>query len=215
MIAIQSWLNQSKIGRQQPTAMYSSISTSSLKARGSDTKVYIIENKCSSDLKEAMKKYEIDFQLDPSQMHKQNAAEQSIKTCKKHFIYGFWTTDSDFPIRKWDRLLSKWVITLNLLRNFRVNPALSEYAYLFGPYDFNKSPMAPPVTCVIVHDKPVKLTVWVHHGTPGWYIGPSLDHYRSMQCYMPTIVIVRITDTLQYIPKAFAFPKTTTEDYLH
>ena len=26
--------------------------------------------------------------------------------------------------------------------------------------------------------------------------------------------IVRITDTLQYIPKAFAFPKTTTEDYL-
>ena len=26
--------------------------------------------------------------------------------------------------------------------------------------------------------------------------------------------IVRITDTLQYTPKAFSFPKTTTEDYL-
>ena len=31
---------------------------------------------------------------------------------------------------------------------------------------------------------------------------------------MPTTVIVRITDTLQYIPKAFTFLKTITEDYL-
>ena len=31
---------------------------------------------------------------------------------------------------------------------------------------------------------------------------------------MPATGIVRITDTLQCIPKAFAFPKTTTEDYL-
>ena len=35
-----------------------------------------------------------------------------------------------------------------------------------------------------------------------------------MQCYMSATGIVRITDTLQYIPKAFVFPKTTTEDYL-
>ena len=32
---------------------------------------------------------------------------------------------------------------------------------------------------------------------------------------MPATGIVRITDTFQYIPKEFAFPKTTTEDYLH
>ena len=31
---------------------------------------------------------------------------------------------------------------------------------------------------------------------------------------MPVTCILRIKDTLQYIPKAFAFPKTTTEDYL-
>ena len=35
-----------------------------------------------------------------------------------------------------------------------------------------------------------------------------------MQWYMPTTGIVWITDTLQYTPKAFAFPKTTIEDYL-
>ena len=31
---------------------------------------------------------------------------------------------------------------------------------------------------------------------------------------MTTTGILRITDTLQYIPKAFFYPKTTTEDYL-
>ena len=31
---------------------------------------------------------------------------------------------------------------------------------------------------------------------------------------MPKLGIARITDTLQYIPKVFASPKNTTEDYL-
>ena len=35
-----------------------------------------------------------------------------------------------------------------------------------------------------------------------------------MKCYIPTTGIVRITDTLQYFPKACVYPKTTTEDYL-
>ena len=35
-----------------------------------------------------------------------------------------------------------------------------------------------------------------------------------MQCYMPATGIVRIKDTLQYTPKTFAFPTTTSEDYL-
>ena len=103
---------------------------------------------------------------------------------------------------------------MNILRNYRVNPDFSAYAYLYGPYDFNKYTMAPPETCVMVHDKPGNFSSWVYHGTPGWYIGPSIYHYICMQCYMPTTDIVRITDTLQYILKEFALPKTTKEDYL-
>ena len=74
--------------------------------------------------------------------------------------------------------------------------------------------MAPPGTRVIVHDKPGKRTSWGNQDTPDWYIGTSLDHYRCMKCYMPATGILRIKHTLQYIPKAFAFPETTTEDYL-
>ena len=120
-------------------------------------------------------------------------------------------TDLDLTISEWDQLLSKCTITLDLLRNSRVNPALAEYAYLLGPYDFNKYTMAPPVTRVIVHDKPGNRTSWGHHGTPGWYIGPSLDNYIFMQCYMPATGIVHITGTLQYIPNSFAFREKTTE----
>ena len=74
--------------------------------------------------------------------------------------------------------------------------------------------MAPSGTRLIVHNKYGNFKSWGHHVTPGWYIGSSLEHYRCMQCYMPETGIVRITDTLKYISKAFSFSKTNTEDDL-
>ena len=74
--------------------------------------------------------------------------------------------------------------------------------------------MAPPGTRVVVHENPDNSMSWGYNGTQGWYIGPPLDHYRYIQCYIPKTGIVNITDTLQYIPKVFYFSKTTTEDYL-
>ena len=56
--------------------------------------------------------------------------------------------------------------------------------------------MAPTGTRVIVNDKPGNRMSWVYNGTPDCYIGPSLDHYRCMQCYIPATGTVRITDTL-------------------
>ena len=78
-----------------------------LKARGSKPKSYIMVNECSSDLKEGMKNYDIDFQLDPPHMHRLNVAEKAIRNYKNHYIYGFLTTYPYFPIIKWDRLISQ------------------------------------------------------------------------------------------------------------
>ena len=128
--------------------------------------------------------------MSPPHMHRQNAEEQAIITCSNHFISGFSSTDPYFPIRKCDRLLSQCMITLNLLRISRVNLDLSVYAYLFGPYYFNKSLMEPPGNSMIVHDRPGNHTSWIHHSTKVWYIGPSLEHYRCMQFYMPSTGIV-------------------------
>ena len=65
-------------------------------------------------------------------VHRRNAAERAIQTFKDHFIAGLASVDPQFPIQEWDRLLPQATITLNLLRNARVNPKLSSYAYLFG-----------------------------------------------------------------------------------
>ena len=43
---------------------------------------------------------------------------------------------------------------LNLLRNSRVNPKLSAYAYAYGEFDFNKTPLCPPGAETVVHLKP-------------------------------------------------------------
>ena len=73
-----------------------------LKAIASNPKVYIVDNNCSSDLKEATKKHKIDFQLDPPHMHRGNASERAIITCKNHFISRFSTKDTYLPMSKWD-----------------------------------------------------------------------------------------------------------------
>ena len=74
--------------------------------------------------------------------------------------------------------------------------------------------MALSGTCMIVHNKPVNHTYWVHHGTLAWYIVPLLENYMYMQWYMPATGILQITDTIHYIPKAFTFPEKSTKYYL-
>ena len=105
-------------------------------------------------------------------------------------------------------------MTLNLLRNSRVNPALSSYAYLCGNYDFNKAPLEPVGTKLISHLKSDKRAIWAYHGEEGWYNGPLLEHYRCIECFPPSTGKTRDTDTVDFFPKEIPFPKTMTEDYL-
>ena len=91
---------------------------------------------------------------------------------------GLGTLDPSFPITEWDRLLHKAVITLNLLRNAQVAPKILAYAYVFGQYDINSNPMAPPGTKVVIYDKHAKQGSWQYHGSEGHYVSPALEHYQ-------------------------------------
>ena len=115
--------------------------------------MYILDNEASSVFKQALKKYKLEYQLAPPNIHRVNAAEQAICSFKNHFLSVMATADPDFPVAEWDRLLPQAEITLNLLRNAQANPKLSSYAYLFGSFDFNKTPLAPAGTKVLVHEK--------------------------------------------------------------
>ena len=63
------------------------------------------------------------------------------------------SVDPTFPIAERDRLIPQAILTLNLLRTARVNPKLSAHSYLFGEFNINATPLAPPGTKVLVHNK--------------------------------------------------------------
>ena len=156
----------------------------------------------------------IDFQLTPPGIHRRNAAERAIRTFKNHLIAGLCSTDPKFPLYLWDKLLPQAMITLNLLRGSRLNPKLSAYAQVHGPFDFNRTPLGPPGTKVLVHEKPSSRASWDPHGVEGWYIGPALDSYRCYRVWIPSTRGERDTDTLEWFPHYVKMPTASSLDII-
>ena len=154
-----------------------------LASRGLKPKLQRLDNEASTALKQYISEQDITYQLTPAHMHRRNAAERAIRTFKNHFIAGLASTDKLFPIHLWDRLLPQAILTLNLLRTSRINPQLSAYSQLFGAFDFTKTPLAPPGTKVLAHEKPAKRQSWAPHGVDGWYIGPAMEHLLKIRLW--------------------------------
>ena len=181
---------------------------------GSQPQLYVLDNEFSTEMKTTMDKHEIKYQLVPPHIHRRNAAERAIQTFKHHFLAILASCDPDFPVSEWDRLLDQAELTLNLNRNSRNNPKLSSTAYLFGNFDFNATPLAPPGTKVQVQIKTGQRGSWSFHSENGWYIGPAPNHYRCVKCYIPSTRHERIADTVTFFPKVIPFPAVTLDDFL-
>ena len=170
-------------------------------------KLYILDNECAADLKLSIHKNDQQYELVPPNQHRRNTAERAIRTFKNHLLAGLASCDPGFPIAEWDRILPQCELTLNLLRNSRINPKLSSWAYLNGVHNFQKIPMAPPGTKILIHSKPTKRASWAFHGVEGWYIGPSFEHYRCVKCYIPKTRSEVSSDTIQFIPSYVPIPE--------
>jgi hypothetical protein len=70
--------------------------------------------------------------------HRQNPAERAIQAFKSHFIATRSGTDSTFPQDCWDILVPLALITLNIMRPSRINPAISAYTQVKGTFDFHQ-----------------------------------------------------------------------------
>jgi hypothetical protein len=112
----------------------------------------------------------------------------------------------------WDRILPQAVMTLNMLRTSRINPKLSAATHIFGQYDFNRAPMAPPGTRIIAHDTPGRRRTWAPHGQDGWYIGPALEHYRCYTVYITKTRSNRIVETVDFFPQKITLPFPSSQD---
>ena len=124
------------------------------------------------------------YQLVPLHIHRRNSAERAIRTFKDNFIAGICSTHKDFPLHIWFQIILHAIITINLLRQSRMNPKLSGYAQLHGEFNYNAPLLAPPSTQVIIHEKPTVKDTWASHGVKGWYIGPLMNCYQCHHVYV-------------------------------
>jgi hypothetical protein len=103
-------------------------------------------------------------------------------------------------------------MTLNLLRHSRINPQLSAYTQLHGTFNFNKTPLAPPGTRVIIHEKSGVWRTWAPHGVDGWYLGPPTEHYRCYTVFCTKTGHERIADTVEFFPSTIDMPRMMSTD---
>ena len=183
-----------------------------LTERGLKPVLQKLDNEAPKGLKKYMAQHNVTYQLVPPHVHRRNAAERAIGTFKDHFIAGLSTTDKRFPMHLWCQLIPQATITLNLLRASRLNPRLSANEQLNGTFDFNRTPLAPPGTKVIVHVKPLVRQTWAPHGLDGWYIGPAMEHYRCFDTYISSTAHTRVSDTVEFFPAQAVMPQTSSAD---
>ena len=162
-----------------------------------------MDNETSIEFSNYLQSKNIQVDLAPPHMHRRNKAERAIRTWKNHFIATLAGVDPSFPMCVWNELIPQAEITVNLLRPSPTHPRQSAWEGINGAYDFDAHPLAPPGTAVTIHEKPKQRTSWGKHGIQGFYVGPTLQHYRCYSVWVTHLGSTRITDTVAWHPKGY------------
>jgi hypothetical protein len=185
-----------------------------LKKAGINPVLHRLDNETSADLIREIEAKGMDYQIASPGDHRLNHAEGAIQTFKNHFIAVLYGADSGFPAKQWDQLIKQAVMTLNMCRPSRINPKLSAYQQVWGNFDFNKTPLAPPGCKVVVHERAMERGAWACQGIVGYYIEPAMHHYRNYTSYIPETRGIRTTNTLEFFPDKVDMPTTSSTDRL-
>jgi hypothetical protein len=170
-----------------------------LTVQGLSVDLNIRDNKASTDFKRVITKtWRAKFQLVPPDMHRRNKAEQMICHFKNHFLSILAGVDAAFPPYLWDLLLPQAELTINLLHKATANPKISAWEYFNGPFDLNKTPLAPMGCRVLIHAKPSIRRSWDYRAKQGFYVGPALNHYRCYELVKFDAKQKVISDTVQF-----------------
>ena len=140
--------------------------------------------------------------------HRVNAVKHAIQTFKDHFI------NSKFPLQLWNRLTSQVETTLNLMQASRINPNILAYEAIWGPYNWNRFPLAPPVCKAVIYESSAARGSWGSRGMDAWYLGPSLDHYQYNHYFVPETRAYRISRSALLFPQHCQVPFLSTSDYM-
>ena len=136
-----------------------------LQKNGHDVDLQILDKECSAAYKQQIEeKWKATFQLVPPDMHRRNIAERMIQTFKAHFLSILAGVAATFPPFLWDNLLPLTELTLNLLRQSNIAPAMSAWEHFNGPFNFDATPIAPLGSPIIIHTKPGNRRSWDYRG---------------------------------------------------
>ena len=91
-----------------------------------------LDNEISTELIETLENNQLKYQITSPGDHRLDPAEHVIQTLKNNYIAGLSGVYLAFPETQWDFYLEQSVITINLLRESRINPELSAYTQVFG-----------------------------------------------------------------------------------
>jgi hypothetical protein len=93
-------------------------------------------------------------------MHRKNKVERMIQHFKNHVLAILAGVDPAFPPYLWNLLLPQAELMINLRCQLAVNPKISACEYFNGPFNFNKTPLAPSGCTVLIHAKATTCKSW-------------------------------------------------------
>ncbi len=184
-----------------------------LVAKGFTPKLNMMDNQATKHIKKNLTDHECKLQLVEPHNHEINAAERAIQTFKDAFIAALATTDSEFPLQLWDRLTPQVRDTLNLMLASHINPAISAYEALNGPYGWNRYPLASLGCKAIVYKDGDTRGSWASWGKDGWYLGPSKDHYKCALYYIPEIRAYCISGSTELFMQHCQLPNLSADQH--
>jgi len=86
------------------------------------------------------------------------------------------------------------------------------WEHLNGFYNFDATPMGPPGCRIISHAKGSTRRSWDFRGGSGFYVEPSLDHYRCYKVIKNSTQQVAVNNTVVFQHPTLACPILTPED---
>ncbi len=93
-----------------------------------------------------------------------------------------------------------------MLRPSRIDPNMSAYEAVHGPYNWNCFPLAPLGCKAVIYKAPESWGLWASHGTNAWYVGPSLDHYQCNHYFVPDTRAYRVLGLAKLFPQHCQVP---------
>jgi hypothetical protein len=83
----------------------------------------------------------------------------------------------------------------------RVNPNISAYETLRGPYKWNCFPLAPLGAKAIIYKDADTRASWALHGVDAWMLGPSKDHYQCHLYYVSEMSGYCVSGSVDLFPQ--------------